>query len=362
MSLLDESTRQLLEDIVTKNFRPPQVSIGIASARDERSRRSRSQSVETQSWPSDWALDKPSLRAALNKLQKGTHALRLLQEPPSTEAMPNTLPSANTSPVPTPVWSTASSPSGSTRNPSDTASTRQMSADKAIYSHPIGPTNKIDLNNPQIQAVIAAVATAAVAQYVQDNPSQQGPPGQQDPPGNDGLDGTFLRQPRWNPGNVGFFHPMYEDKSVASGASPMEYTTKETYFCDVHFFLEHARDVAGVKGDDLVCTYLWTCLKGPALDWWLTELTENDKRLAKLGNRLEEWERMLIERFKAPTNIAIDSLLKEKYTLRDASNHREPREYAQKILRAAKDAKFVDVRNQLDVIYNGVDSELRRDL
>lgn len=155
---------------------------------------------------------------------------------------------------------------------------------------------------------------------------------------------------------------MYDDKSVSSDTPPMEHTGKETYFRDVHLFLEHARDVAGVKGDELVRTNLWTCLKGPALDWWLTELTENDKRLTKLGNKLEEWERMLIERFKAPTNIAIDSLLKEKYTLRDASNHREPREYAQKILRAAKDAKFADVRNQLDVIYNGVDSELRRDL
>ena len=71
---------------------------------------------------------------------------------------------------------------------------------------------------------------------------------------------------------------------------------------------------------------------------------------------------MLIERFKAPTNVAIEALLKERYTLRDASNHREPREYAQRILRAAKDAKFTNVRNQLDVIYNGLDAKLRQDL
>ena len=45
---------------------------------------------------------------------------------------------------------------------------------------------------------------------------------------------------------------MYEDKSIASGASPMEHTPKETYFRDVHLFIEHARDVASVKSDDLV--------------------------------------------------------------------------------------------------------------
>lgn len=71
---------------------------------------------------------------------------------------------------------------------------------------------------------------------------------------------------------------------------------------------------------------------------------------------------MLIERFKQPTNIAMDAILRERYTLKDASNHREPREYAQKILRSAKDAKLTDVRNQLDIIYNGLDPELRRDI
>ena len=220
----------------------------------------------------------------------------------------------------------------------------------------------MDLNDPQLQAIIAAAASAAVSQYVRDNPAQPGPPGERGPPGTDGLDGGSAGQPRWNPSDVGFFNPMYEDKSAASGAPSMEHTPKETYFRDVHLFLEHARDVASLKGDELVRTNLWTCLKGPALEWWLAELSENDKRLAKLGNKLDEWERMLIDRFKSPTNVAIDSLLKEKYTLRDAANRREPREYAQRILRASKDAKFTDVRNQLDVIYNGLDSELRRDI
>ena len=204
-------------------------------------------------------------------------------------------------------------------------------------------------------------------------PGPQGPPGQRGHQGHQGerglpgFDGdaaavATITKTRWNASEVGFFHPMYDDKSVASGGAPMEHTPKDTYFRDVHLFIEHARDIAGIKGDDLVRINLWTCLKGPALEWWLSELSETEKRLAKLGNKLDEWERLLVDRFKAPSNVAIESLLKERYTLRDASSRREPREYAQKILRTSKDAGLTNVKNQLDMIYNGLDPELRRDV
>ena len=86
--------------------------------------------------------------------------------------------------------------------------------------------------------------------------SVSGPPGERGPPGLNGLDATVgnAQPSRWNPSDVGFFNPMYEDKSIASGASPMEHTPKETYFRDVHIFLEHARDVASIKGEELVRT------------------------------------------------------------------------------------------------------------
>ena len=48
--------------------------------------------------------------------------------------------------------------------------------------------------------------------------------------------------------------------------------------------------------------------------------------------------------------------------MRDAGQRREPREYAQKILGASKDTGFTTTKNQLDVIYTGIDHELRRDI
>ena len=55
----------------------------------------------------------------------------------------------------------------------------------------------------------------------------------------------------------------------------------------------------------------------------------------------------------------MDSLIHQRYTVRDAASQREPREYAQKIIRLAKDAGMTNVLNQLDLIYNGIDIDVR---
>lgn len=363
-SVVDEISLFIISLLVKDNFRPPRQP-RHTSARENR-QRSRSSSLEPvslldvdefePSWPSNWAVDRSLVRAAAVKFQQGTSVTRQrLLEPPSVPTSPSS--------------SRPTTPSG-TSGP-DTSRGTSQSAEESIFNKPIGPERPhpdltmAGINDPAIQRIIQEAVNAGIQQYQAAHPAAPGPPGPPGPAGAQGPagnDGNGNSTARWNPGDVGFFDPLHDGKSVASGASSMEHTGKDTFFRDVHLFLEHARDVAGVKGDDLVRTNLWTCLKGTALSWWLGELSENDKRLAKLGTKLDEWERMLITRFKQPTNVAIDQALRERYTLRDASNHREPREYAQKILRSAKDANLTTVGNHLDIIYNGLDSELRRDI
>ena len=55
-------------------------------------------------------------------------------------------------------------------------------------------------------------------------------------------------------------------------------------------------------------------------------------------------------------------LLKEKYTINDATRHREPREYAITIVYAAKVVKVDLVHNQLDIIWNGLDVKFQSDI
>lgn len=193
-------------------------------------------------------------------------------------------------------------------------------------------------------------------------PSQPGPPG---PPGEAGPPGTVvtenaLNPTRWNPGDLGFFDPNYDNKSVSTG-SPIEHTGKETYFRDVHLFVERARDLVVIKGN-MVRENLWMSLRGTALEWWTAELSPAEKRITRFGEGVEEWSTLLTGRFKEPATVAIDAVLRERYTIRDASSRRESREYAQKILRSVKDAGMTLVKNQLDIVYNGIDLELRRDI
>ena len=72
-------------------------------------------------------------------------------------------------------------------------------------------------------------------------------------------------------------------------------------------------------------------LRGRALEWWTAELSPTEKRVTRLGDGVEEWATLLRARFKEPTTVAIDVVLRECYTMRDAASRREPREYAQKI-------------------------------
>ena len=84
--------------------------------------------------------------------------------------------------------------------------------------------------------------------------------------------------------------------------------------------------------------------------------------LASLGNGIDMIVRLLLQRFKKPFNVVMNVMIHERYIMRDAVSRREPREYAQKIIRSAKDAGLDSIQNLLDIIYNGIDLDLRRDI
>ena len=56
------------------------------------------------------------------------------------------------------------------------------------------------------------------------------------------------------------------------------------------------------------------------------------------------------------------TIVREKYTITDARNRREPREYAGVIIRVAKSAELGSASHIIMLIYNGLDLEFQRDL
>ena len=215
---------------------------------------------------------------------------------------------------------------------------------------------------------IETIITNAIARYVRNNPPQQGPqgppgnPGEPGPPGQDGVAAASGRNdsPRFVASEVGFFDPFYDNKSVDT-APGIEHAGKETYFRDVIIFLDRIKDVARSKAE-LLRNNLQLCLRGEALEWYTCQLTDNEKRMLTYGENADEWSHFLLERFGPTKASGMATLVKERYTLHDAIRHREPREYAMTIIRAAKVAKLGDTHNQLDVIWNGLDVEFQSDI
>lgn len=191
-------------------------------------------------------------------------------------------------------------------------------------------------------------------------PGPPGPPGNPGPQGDPGLAGNGNGgTDRFNPDDVGFFDPFYESKSVDT-ASAIEHSGKSTFFRDIHVFVDRVKDVARAKGDVLLRQNLQICLRGTALAWFTTELTENDKRLVTYN--IDEWYRLLLARWKPPRSQGMTVLLREKYSMQDASRHREPREYAQTIMRAAQNADMGVMKDHMLLIWNGLDTEFQRDI
>lgn len=133
----------------------------------------------------------------------------------------------------------------------------------------------------------------------------------------------------------------------------MVHQGKDTYIQDVFVFTKRAKDIATIKGAEIVRTNLALCLRGTTLTWYTTELTAPVKRLLKLGKNLDEWVEALHNRFK---KVTLNAMLAESYITEDARRHREPRSYAQYVIHNANSAGFEGFPlQQMLMIYNHID-------
>lgn len=202
----------------------------------------------------------------------------------------------------------------------------------------------------------------ALQALINGNAGRQGPPGDKGPPGPSGPSGpagsSSSNDPnKWNASEIGFFDP-HLDKSYGEG----EVVTvgRDLYYRSVILFIERIKDLAQIKDVSMIRTNLNTCLRGFALEWYTSELRDLERiGLRADTNGVEAWCRTLKSRFKVRTNVALESLTSERYTLNDARNQREPAAYIQAVLRHAKNANIDSVENQLSFAYRGIAVELR---
>lgn len=195
-------------------------------------------------------------------------------------------------------------------------------------------------------------------------PGPIGPRGPQGPQGAQGAAGTGGGGgSSWKPEELGFFDPHL---ASSYGPGPMIRDGKDIWIRNVHLFVERIKDLMATKGAELVRQNLNTCLRGYALIWYTTQLTSLEREALRTmepaADGKERWIAQLEKKFRPIHSDALDNLLKEKYRVSDARNHREPAEYMLNIMSHSKDADFHDVFNQLTFAYKGIDVELKQTL
>ena len=92
---------------------------------------------------------------------------------------------------------------------------------------------------------------------------------------------------KWNAFELRFFDSLYDEKSAVIG-NVIENFDKNTYFRDIHIFIERIKNIAQIKNDTIVRNNLYICLRETVLTWYISNLKENQKKLIKLSNKMNE--------------------------------------------------------------------------
>ena len=102
---------------------------------------------------------------------------------------------------------------------------------------------------------------------------------------------------KWNAFELRFFDSLYDEKSAVTD-NVIEHFDKNTYFRNIHIFIERIKNIAHIKNDTIVRNNLYICLRETVLTWYTSNLRKNQKRLIKLRNKMNEWIRILLKKFR----------------------------------------------------------------
>ncbi len=134
---------------------------------------------------------------------------------------------------------------------------------------------------------------------------------------------------------------------------------KDVYYRNVVFFVQRLQNLVTFRGATLVKANIATSLRGSALEWYTSELSDFDRNALNNDPGVKSWVNTLSHRFKVLTSVALGLLTDETYTFDDARARRPPAQYVRAIMRHGIGCNIVDVANQLSFAYRGLAPELR---
>ena len=151
------------------------------------------------------------------------------------------------------------------------------------------------------------------------------------------------------PDDIGFFNPGADGDGPVVGE-------KHVTFRDVFVFVDRLKEMKRRFNEEQVLKVILSCLKGTAITWHTAELSEFERVVLETAN-LDQWIKLLIRRFKENTGEAVKLMYSEKFTMSDALNNADPRDFAQSIFRHARAAELGDA--QLIVTWNNLAPSFR---
>ena len=115
------------------------------------------------------------------------------------------------------------------------------------------------------------------------------------------------------------------------------------------------------KDADVIRANFYSCMREHALRWYTEVVNDDQKRLIKLEEDVEKWERLLFKRWKKSSFTTLTIITKKKYTMKNVRKHKEFFDFVEIIVREAKSI-MMSIYSQLYFIYNELKLKFRRDL
>ena len=157
------------------------------------------------------------------------------------------------------------------------------------------------------------------------------------------------RVERWNQTNLGYFDSHLDDK--AYDAREVVLVGKDVYYHNVVLFIQCIQNLVTFKGTTLVKNNIAISLRGSALEWYTSELSDFNCDALNNDPGVKSWINTLSHRLKVPTSVALDLLTNEAYSLNNARARRPSAQYVRAIMQHGIGCNIVDVANQLSFAY-----------
>ena len=112
--------------------------------------------------------------------------------------------------------------------------------------------------------------------------------------------------------------------------------------------------------EKIIESFVIAYLRDEILKWYIVEIDDDYRDLLR-DVKFDNWNRILINRFKIRVFVVLSRLINQKYSLNDIKRITFKAWFLQ-MFRYVKIVNFLDIFNQLIMIWNRIDVLFRRDI